>query len=64
MLPAERRKLILELVDTHNSVSVTELCERLDVSEMTIRRDLRLLSDEGLLKRVHGGGGLPAWAQL
>lgn len=55
MLPAERRKLILELVDTHNSVSVTELCERLDVSEMTIRRDLRLLSDEGLLKRVHGG---------
>src|SRR5690606_10662948 len=35
VLPAERRKLILELVDTHNSVSVTELCERLDVSEMT-----------------------------
>ena len=55
MLPAERRKLILEMVDTQHSVSVADLCERMDVSEMTIRRDLRLLSDEGLLKRVHGG---------
>lgn len=55
MLPAERRKQILEIVEAQSSVSVTALCERLDVSEMTIRRDLRLLSDEGLLKRVHGG---------
>jgi len=55
MLPAERRKFILELVEQHNSVSVTELCARLGVSEMTIRRDLRILSNGGLLQRVHGG---------
>lgn len=55
MLPSERRKLILEIVDTQSSVSVSELCEQLGVSEMTIRRDLRSLSDGGLLRRVHGG---------
>jgi DeoR/GlpR family transcriptional regulator of sugar metabolism len=55
MLPADRRRLIVELVEKHSSVSVAELCEQLDVSEMTIRRDLRILSDQGLLQRVHGG---------
>src|SRR5690554_8038930 len=55
MLPAERRKYILELVEQHSSVTVAELCQSLQVSEMTIRRDLRMLSDEGLLQRVHGG---------
>lgn len=55
MIPEERRKTILDLVETKNSVSVAELCYQLDVSEMTIRRDLRMLSNEGLLLRVHGG---------
>lgn len=55
MLPAERRKQILELIETRNSISVAELCGILDVSDMTIRRDLRILSNEGLLERVHGG---------
>lgn len=55
MIPAERRKRILELIETKNSMTVTELCELFDVSEMTIRRDLRFLDREGLLQRVHGG---------
>ncbi|MGD9092709.1 MAG: DeoR/GlpR family DNA-binding transcription regulator [Anaerolineales bacterium] len=55
MLPAARRKQILELIETRNSISVAELCGILDVSDMTIRRDLRILSNEGLLERVHGG---------
>ncbi len=55
MLPAERRKLILTLVESRRSISVSELCQALDVSEMTIRRDLRLLSERGLVERVHGG---------
>ncbi|GAB4472202.1 MAG: DeoR/GlpR family DNA-binding transcription regulator [Anaerolineae bacterium] len=58
MLPAERRKLILTLVESRRSVSVSELCQALDVSEMTIRRDLRLLSERGLVERVHGGAVL------
>jgi DeoR/GlpR family transcriptional regulator of sugar metabolism len=55
MVPAERRKQILELIEKRNSISVAELCRLLDVSDMTIRRDLRILSNRGLLERVHGG---------
>lgn len=55
MVPAERRKQILELIEKRNSISVTELCQLLDVSDMTIRRDFRILSNRGLLERVHGG---------
>lgn len=52
---AERRKLIFELVQQSGTVTVTELCQRFDVSDMTIRRDLTALDREGLLRRVHGG---------
>ncbi|MEI8131849.1 MAG: DeoR/GlpR family DNA-binding transcription regulator [Leptolinea sp.] len=55
MISAERRKKILELVEKRSSISVAEMCEKLDVSEMTIRRDLSMLSNQGLLQRVHGG---------
>lgn len=55
MIPAERRRVILELIREERTVAVAELCERFDVSDMTIRRDLRELDREGLLRRVHGG---------
>ena len=55
MLASERHKLILERIETQNSVSVADLCALIGVSEMTIRRDLRILSAGGLLQRVHGG---------
>ncbi|HIC90029.1 MAG TPA: DeoR/GlpR transcriptional regulator [Anaerolineae bacterium] len=55
MVPEERRQHILQIVANEGSVSVADLCHRFDVSEMTIRRDLRLLESEGLLRRVHGG---------
>ena len=55
MLTAERRQKILELIEDRNSISVAELCSIMHVSDMTIRRDLRTLANEGLLERVHGG---------
>jgi DeoR/GlpR family transcriptional regulator of sugar metabolism len=55
MLTAERRKKILELIDTRKSITVSELCDLLYVSDMTIRRDLRVLANDRLLERVHGG---------
>jgi DeoR/GlpR family transcriptional regulator of sugar metabolism len=54
-MQSERRRLIVEMVQEAGSKSVTELCDRFAVSEMTIRRDLRDLDREGLLRRVHGG---------
>jgi DeoR/GlpR family transcriptional regulator of sugar metabolism len=47
--------MIVELVQESGSKTVAELCELFDVSEMTIRRDLRDLDREGTLRRVHGG---------
>lgn len=50
-----RRALILKELDDRGSVSVVELAARLDVSEMTIRRDLTDLEKDGVIRRVHGG---------
>ncbi len=55
MIQTERRRKIAEQVQQAGSVTVADLCERFDVSEMTIRRDLRDMDREGLLRRVHGG---------
>ncbi len=55
MLSKERHSIILNEVNAKKSVTIGELCELLDASESTIRRDLKALADEGLLDRVHGG---------
>ncbi len=54
-MQSERRRKILEMMQESGSRSVADLCELFGVSEMTIRRDLRDLDREGLLRRVHGG---------
>ena len=48
---------LLELVGTHGHMRVERLAELLDVSAQTIRRDIRKLSEEGILSRFHGGAG-------
>jgi DeoR/GlpR family transcriptional regulator of sugar metabolism len=55
MLTAERRQYILETLRHDGKVLATELSRQLNVSEDTIRRDLRELAEAGLLQRVHGG---------
>ena len=59
MLTEERRRLILERLRRDGNVVAAELSSSLDVSVDTVRRDLRELSEAGLLRRVHGGA-LPA----
>lgn len=54
-LPAERHRLIQELLRERRVVRVSALSERLGVSEVTIRRDLEALERRGLLERTHGG---------
>lgn len=51
----QRLELIRARLDTDGQVRVLELAGELAVSEMTIRRDLDLLVDEGIAHRVRGG---------
>lgn len=55
MLASQRRTAILGLVEESGAVRVSELVERLSVSDMTIRRDIEHLAREGRIERVHGG---------
>ncbi len=55
MLARQRQALILERVRASGAVRVVELARELDVSDMTVRRDLEVLHDQGLLEKVHGG---------
>ncbi len=59
MLLDERRQYILDCLRRDGRVIAKEISEELNLSEDTIRRDLRELAQEGLLQRVHGGA-LPA----
>lgn len=51
----ERLQKITEYVGKFTRVSVQQLCDIFDVSESTVRRDLKELESRGLLKRTHGG---------
>ena len=55
MLTEERHARILEALGKQKSVSLSELCELLDASESTVRRDLIVLDESGLLTKVRGG---------
>lgn len=54
-LSAARRAEVLQWVQTHGVVEVNALAESLAVSSSTVRRDLSVLEEQGLLRRVHGG---------
>lgn len=55
MLASERRRLILERVAEHQSIETQALAEELEVSEMTIRRDIKRLEQDGFLRQTYGG---------
>ena len=55
LLPVERQQRILEILREELSVRGSRLGELLEVSEMTIRRDLDILERQGVVERTHGG---------
>jgi DeoR family glycerol-3-phosphate regulon repressor len=55
MRPDERRERIAAVVREASRASVDELASMLDISRETVRRDLALLSEQGVLRKVHGG---------
>ena len=54
-MPLERQQSILRLAMAQRVVRIRDLAKQLEVHEMTVRRDLDALSEQGLLERVHGG---------
>lgn len=55
MLSQERYKLILDIINDRNTVTVAELSSELDTSESTIRRDLTALDRLGKIRKFFGG---------
>jgi len=55
MAKEERHKQIIRLVDEQGYLSVTDLSQLLNVSEMTIRRDLAQLDEQQRINRTFGG---------
>ena len=50
----ERHKHILGLLEAEAKIRVEDLADRLDVSQVTMRKDLDILEKQGLLERIHG----------
>lgn len=55
LLTAEREEQILSQLQQAGTRSVQELCQALNVSEATVRRDLQSMDERGLLRRIRGG---------
>lgn len=55
MFVEERQEKILAILKEKRKLSVTDMSERFNVSGATIRTDLRLMEEAGLLTRTHGG---------
>lgn len=55
MLPLERQNLILQILEKKQAITVEELCATLYSSGATIRRDLQVLENNGMIRRTHGG---------
>ncbi len=54
-IPAERHNQILQALKERGFVTVAGLSDVLDVSDVTVRRDLSYLEEKNLLRRTHGG---------
>lgn len=51
----ERKQQISDYIETHGRASVQELAQSFQVSESTVRRDLKDLEEGGQVRRTHGG---------
>ena len=52
---SERHQRIYELLRKHKNLSIDRLSSILEISKMTVRRDLDRLIEKGIVQRVHGG---------
>ncbi|MBL0713799.1 MAG: DeoR/GlpR transcriptional regulator, partial [Desulfosarcina sp.] len=54
-----RRAKIQHLVRAKGFITIEHLAAQFSVTPQTIRRDINMLSREGVIRRYHGGAGLP-----
>lgn len=55
MAPRTRQQQILSLLELQGNAGISELADHFDVSDETIRRDLKGLSADGIVEKFHGG---------
>jgi DeoR/GlpR family transcriptional regulator of sugar metabolism len=55
VLAAQRRAAILHALSSEGALRIAGLADELGVSEVTIRRDVDVLQEQGLVEKVHGG---------
>lgn len=59
MFMQERHKAIADTIVTNGKITIAEIAAQYGISEESARRDLRLLEQQGICKRTHGGAILP-----
>jgi DeoR family transcriptional regulator, fructose operon transcriptional repressor len=59
-----RKQKILENIEQSGIIDVKEMAVILDTSEITVRRDLTVLAEQGLLVRTHGGAMKVSLSQM
>lgn len=59
----QRQEAVVQLLAAHGYLSIKELADRLGVSDMTIRRDMRALEERRMVEVVHGGGQIRSAGQ-
>lgn len=57
---SQRQQQILQRVQQQGFVSIDDLVASFNVTPQTVRRDINALCDLGVLRRFHGGAGLPS----
>jgi len=55
VLKEQRHQEVLDMLNDSNIVRISDIVERLGVTEITVRRDLKVLEEKGLLTRIYGG---------
>lgn len=56
-----RIEAVLELLKENTSASISDIAEQFSVSQMTIRRDLQKLAEQGQVIRIPGGARIERW---
>jgi DeoR/GlpR family transcriptional regulator of sugar metabolism len=63
MLQEERHHFIVQRIHQYNKVIASDLCQQLNVSLDTVRRDIKELEKKGKVIKVHGGAISPHFHQ-